>query len=200
MFTNKCKNLEFRWMKSTVINDPNTRKIPQTTINHLQIRRFVLNDWWTIDIILKIRSICLWENTASYRSAAPSAMRPTATSWQIESFCLSSRSWFNTFNVNPNYQKLKEYYLIRLTIITPDAIIPILIFFLCSLELNNKKLYVIDNKNMIHHSILTYLSYMIHVVFYLKTNCCLNFDLRSVAMLFASITKQTTWKKNALMK
>lgn len=63
--------------------------------------------------------------------------------WKIESFSLSSRSWFNNFNVSPNYQKLKEYYLTRLAIITPDAIIPILIFFLCSLELNNKKLYVI---------------------------------------------------------
>lgn len=117
------------------------------------------------------------------------------TNWQIERFSLSFRSWFNTFNMNPNYQKLKEYYLTRLTIITPDAIIPILIFFLCSLELNNKKLHVIHNKNMTHHLILTYLSYMIHVVFYLRTNCCLNFDLRSDAMLFASITKQTIWKK-----
>lgn len=50
-------------------------------------------------------------------------------------------------NVNHNYQKLKEKYLTRLTIITPDAINPVIIFFLCPFELNKKTLFYY-NKNI----------------------------------------------------
>lgn len=42
---------------------------------------------------------------------------------------------------------------------------------------------------------ISYLYYIIEgSIFYLRTYCCLDFDLRSAAMVFTSITKQTIWK------
>ena len=77
--TNRCRSFDCFCIVNRVNNAPMTRKIPQVNMVHFQMRKFVLIDWLPTDILLKNKSICLWENTASYRRAALSEIIPTAT-------------------------------------------------------------------------------------------------------------------------
>ena len=96
--TNRCRSFECFCIVNRVNNAPMTRRIPQVNMVHFQIRRFVLIDWLPTDILLKTKSICLWENTASYRRAALSEIIPTATICKTRGPWATSLTWENSSN------------------------------------------------------------------------------------------------------
>lgn len=77
--TNKCRNFECFCIVNMMNTASMTRRTPQVNMDHFQMRRFALSDRFPIGILLKTTSICLWENTASYRRAALSEMIPIPT-------------------------------------------------------------------------------------------------------------------------